>query len=54
MKLSAFYVFKVNGDNFKLIDIVFFESDMTTYDVKKSLVEHDGYPSNIWVHERGI
>lgn len=30
-------------------DIVFFDSDMTRDEVKRSLVDHDGYPSNITV-----
>lgn len=50
MKMSQFHVFRVkNSYTFKLIDIVYFESDMTTYDVKRCLVDHDGYPSDIKV-----
>ena len=29
------------------IDTVFFQADMDAEDVKRSLVEHDGYSSNI-------
>ena len=31
-------------------DIVFFDGDMDSEAVKRSLVEHDGYPENIKVY----
>ena len=35
------------GDDY--IDTVFFDSDMSDYEVLQSLIDHDGYPSGITV-----
>ena len=37
--------------NGKLIDTVWFDVDMSIEEMKKSLVEHDGYNPNIEVKE---
>jgi hypothetical protein len=35
----------------KLIDSVFYNNSVTAEEVKKGLVDHDGYPSNITVRK---
>lgn len=35
--------------DFFLVDTVFFDADMDRKQVRKSLIDHDGYPSNIVV-----
>lgn len=42
---SSFYVY--SGGH--LIDVVYFRSGMTTDDVRRSLIGHDGYDRNIVV-----
>jgi hypothetical protein len=37
--------------NGRLIDTVFFDADISASEVKRSLVEHDGYPPNIIVRK---
>jgi len=37
------------GYDFYYVDTVFFDADMDRRQVRKSLIEHDGYPSNIVV-----
>ncbi|ADF58141.1 hypothetical protein PJG4_147 [Pseudomonas phage JG004] len=46
-KMQAWNVYQ-NG---QLIDIVFFDIMCGTEEVRKSLVNHDGYPSDITVEE---
>ena len=35
----------------KLIDIVYFDLDVTEWDVRLSLIYHDGYDQNIQIRE---
>ena len=37
------------GYDFYLVDTVFFDADIDRRQVRKSLIDHDGYPSNIVV-----
>jgi len=48
-KMNKFHVY-LHG---KLIDIVFFEYHYSK-DVKESLINHDGYNSNIIVKKMGV
>lgn len=36
---------------YETIDTVFFDSTMSEHEIKQSLVDHDGYPSNIYVRK---
>lgn len=46
------YNFTYKDYRYNMIDEVFFEEDMTMHDVKRSLVDHDGYNSTIKLEER--
>lgn len=41
----------VSNFNYKLLDIVFFDDDCDCDYVKRSLINHDGYPSDILLRE---
>lgn len=47
--MKTMYAYKVKLDG-KEIDKVFYTSKQDKEDVKRSLVDHDGYDSNITIH----
>ena len=51
MKQQAYnvYLFCPEYEYEKLLDTVFYEKGTATPEVKRDLVNHDGYPSNIRV-----
>jgi len=49
MKMNLWKVYVPNEYDDVLIDEVFFDRSYTAEDVKKSLIEHDGYEWNIFV-----
>lgn len=49
MKGWRVYFEGIKGRAGKLIDIVFYDSTMDAQEVKQSLINHDGFPSNIIV-----
>ncbi len=49
-KMSSFDV-TLNG---KWMDTVFYDSDISAEEVKKSLIEHDGYNPGIVVRRRNV
>lgn len=53
MKMKTWIVWdKKYNNRYKIINEVFFEEDMTMHDVKRSLVDHDGYNSTIKLQKR--
>jgi hypothetical protein len=47
---QAWNVYRIRQDgSMYVVDTVFFDPDMDSHDVKSSLVNHDGYPSDIVV-----
>lgn len=44
--MLVMFEIRLNG---KYFDEVFYSKNMTADEVKKSLIDHDGYPSNIEV-----
>ena len=54
MRQQAWNAFKpLAGERFKLLDTIFFDPSMDAEDVKRALVEHDGFPANIIVRKDG-
>lgn len=51
--MKAFDVYKFNRKTGKLekIDTVFYDDDFTSEEVKRSLVNHDGYSEDITVRK---
>lgn len=48
-RLCKYLVYKIYEGKERLIDEVYYDSDMSIKDVEKSLIEHDNYPINISV-----
>ncbi len=54
MVMAKFAVWRVVGKKTRTIDIVYFDTRMTCEEVRKSLINHDGYPSDIKVVRQSV
>ena len=54
MVMAKFAVWRVVGKKPRTIDIVHFDTRMTCEEVRKSLINHDGYPSDIKVVRQSV